>query len=318
MARGSSFFFLAIAASASIHAQQQGTVTYIYTDPQGTPLAEADVQGNITKTFDYTPYGTSAMGTSPNGPGYTGHVNDPETNLIYMQHRYYDPATGRFLSVDPVATKAADVYGMDRYGYASSNPTRYVDPDGRYACGSSDKGTCARIEKFVGAMNKALGNLKKGSDQYNRLSAVSAHIGKLGDNNGVTLSAGSLLTGVIAQADSATTMTVDVHQASTLSAPFRAYNPGVSSKQLADDFGGSAVAHEGQHQLDYQTSGYPTGRKSEHNTEMNAYQTELGVAMGLGISTDLYAPRALQKDIDARVNEAADLSTEVWCKSNGC
>lgn len=30
-----------------------GKVTYIYTDPQGTPLAEADASGNITATFDY-------------------------------------------------------------------------------------------------------------------------------------------------------------------------------------------------------------------------------------------------------------------------
>jgi hypothetical protein len=49
------------------------------------PLAEADANGNITKTYDHTPYGTTVLGTPPNGVGYTGHVNDPETNLVYMQ-----------------------------------------------------------------------------------------------------------------------------------------------------------------------------------------------------------------------------------------
>jgi hypothetical protein len=39
------------------HAALAGTVTYVYTDPQGTPLAEADANGNITATFDYRPYG---------------------------------------------------------------------------------------------------------------------------------------------------------------------------------------------------------------------------------------------------------------------
>ena len=48
-----------------------GTVTYVYTDPQGTPLAEADANGNITATFDYAPYGSQALGTAPSGPGYT-------------------------------------------------------------------------------------------------------------------------------------------------------------------------------------------------------------------------------------------------------
>ena len=75
-------------------AAQAGTVTYVYSDPQGTPLAEADAQGNITATFDYRPYGAQAMGQPPSGPGYTGHVNDPDTGFVYMQARYYDPARG--------------------------------------------------------------------------------------------------------------------------------------------------------------------------------------------------------------------------------
>jgi RHS repeat-associated protein len=104
------------------------TVTYIYTDPQGTPLAETDAQGNVTATFDYRPYGSQALGTPPKGPGYTGHVNDPDTGLVYMQARYYDPEMGRFLSVDPLTSTSAG-----RYQYANDNPYRYVDPDGRQA-----------------------------------------------------------------------------------------------------------------------------------------------------------------------------------------
>ena len=122
---------LALLVSGFAHAQQNGTVTYVYTDPQGTPLAETDAQGNITATFDYTPYGTIALGTPSNGPGYTGHVDDPETNLIYMQHRYYDAATGHFISVDPVAPTAANTFNFNRYDYTSNNPINHIDPDGR-------------------------------------------------------------------------------------------------------------------------------------------------------------------------------------------
>ncbi|WP_082583071.1 RHS repeat-associated core domain-containing protein [Frateuria sp. Soil773] len=114
------------------------------------------------------------------GPGYTGHMNDPDTGLVYMQARFYDSSTGRFLNVDPEPMKVGDLYGAERYGYANNNPLRYTDPDGRYACGSSNQSTCAKIDKFVGAMNKGLANLKKGSGQYKALSAVSAHIGKPG------------------------------------------------------------------------------------------------------------------------------------------
>jgi RHS repeat-associated protein len=119
---------LVTTAWTSAHA---GTVTYYYTDPQGTPLAEADAQGNITATFDYRPYGSQALGTPPKGPGYTGHVNDPDTGLVYMQARYYDPVVGRFLSADPVPPEAGNAFNLGRYSYANNNPLRFIDPDGK-------------------------------------------------------------------------------------------------------------------------------------------------------------------------------------------
>jgi len=42
--------------------------------------------------------------------------------------RYYDPATGRFLSEDPIFHA-----GRSSYEYALSNPLKYVDPLGLYA-----------------------------------------------------------------------------------------------------------------------------------------------------------------------------------------
>jgi RHS repeat-associated protein len=122
---------------ATAHA---GTVTYVYTDPQGTPLAEANASGTITARFDYAPYGQSvtSMGAAPSGPGYTGHVNDPDTGLVYMQARYYDPSVGRFLSVDPVQPSAGSSFNFNRYDYASNNPVNHIDPDGRQVAPGDD------------------------------------------------------------------------------------------------------------------------------------------------------------------------------------
>jgi len=113
------------------HAQTD-TVTYVYTDPQGTPLVKADASGNVIAKYDYTPYGNSitSLGAAPNGPGYTGHVNDPETGLVYMQARYYQP-TGRFLSPDAVGPAAGSINSFNRYAYANNNPVVNIDPDGR-------------------------------------------------------------------------------------------------------------------------------------------------------------------------------------------
>lgn len=117
-----------LATAMTAHAS---TITFVYADPQGTPLAETNTSGTITATFDYAPYGSIALGTAPNGPGYTGHVNDPDIGYVYMQARYYDPAVGRFLSVDPVGSIAGNAFNFSRYAYANNNPIVNVDPDGR-------------------------------------------------------------------------------------------------------------------------------------------------------------------------------------------
>lgn len=118
---------------------QAGTHHYYYTDPQGTVLAKADASGNIIVRYDYAPYGTAApnMSPAPNGPGYTGHVNDPDTGLVYMQARYYDPSTGKFLSVDPAQPAAGNSFNFNRYDYANNNPINHTDPDGRCADGAT-------------------------------------------------------------------------------------------------------------------------------------------------------------------------------------
>lgn len=112
-----------------------GTKHYYYTDPQGTVLAKADEQGAIVSRNDYAPYGSAApnMDAAPDGPGYTGHVNDPDTGLVYMQARYYDPVVGRFLSEDPVGPAVGNPYNFNRFAYANNNPIVNMDADGRTA-----------------------------------------------------------------------------------------------------------------------------------------------------------------------------------------
>ncbi len=106
-------------------------VTYYYTSPQGTVLAKADEKGNLLSTSDYRSFGSTALGQILQGPGYTGHVQDAENDLVYMQARYYDPGTGRFLSTDIVSETAGNVFNFNKYAYVNNNPFKYVDPDGR-------------------------------------------------------------------------------------------------------------------------------------------------------------------------------------------
>src|ERR1700754_5183873 len=119
-----------ICATFAAHAEK--TVTYYYSDPQGTPLAETDSTGNVIRTLDYRPYGVEALGFlyKENDVGYTGHVSDDESNLVYMQARYYDASIGRFLSLDSQGVPAGNIFFLNRFAYANNSPTRYSDDHG--------------------------------------------------------------------------------------------------------------------------------------------------------------------------------------------
>ena len=112
----------------------QTTVKYVHTDALGSVVAMTDASGALVETTrEYEPYGEQLVPAIKDGPGYTGHVQDAATGLVYMQQRYYDPMIGLFLSVDPVTAHSSPVGQFNRYRYADSNPYRFTDPDGRCA-----------------------------------------------------------------------------------------------------------------------------------------------------------------------------------------
>ncbi len=49
-----------------------------------------------------------------------------ETSLHYNWNRYYDPATGRYISPDPIGLAG----GLNTFGYVGQNPMGYADFDG--------------------------------------------------------------------------------------------------------------------------------------------------------------------------------------------
>ncbi|SFM26063.1 RHS repeat-associated core domain-containing protein, partial [Pseudomonas sp. ok602] len=64
---------------------------------------------------------------------FQGQYFDPESGLHYNRHRYYNPATGRYLTPDP--SKLAG--GVNAYRY-TLNPTGWVDPLGLNTCPGGD------------------------------------------------------------------------------------------------------------------------------------------------------------------------------------
>ena len=107
------------------------TPTYVHHDNVGSPVTGTNSAGSIARRERYTPFGITLDNASANNDqaGYTGHIKDSDTGLVYMQARYYDPVVGRFYSNDPIGFR--DVHSFNRYAYVNNNPYKYVDPDGR-------------------------------------------------------------------------------------------------------------------------------------------------------------------------------------------
>jgi len=62
--------------------------------------------------------------------GVCGVQSVGETGLLYARARYYDPASGQFISRDPVEGEARLPITWGAYQYGRYNPYRYVDPNG--------------------------------------------------------------------------------------------------------------------------------------------------------------------------------------------
>jgi RHS repeat-associated protein len=104
-----------------------GAVTYLVTDALGSVRGTVSSTGSLTGTASYDAWGnpSAAGGLTATTPfGFAGGYTDA-TGLIYLDHRYYDPQTGQFTSVDPLLSQT-----LLPYAYANGDPVSQVDPTG--------------------------------------------------------------------------------------------------------------------------------------------------------------------------------------------
>lgn len=109
------------------------TRTYLHPDHLGSAAAGTSQSGTVLWREQYTPYGEklTAPAANDNQGGFTGHIDDVDTGLNYMQARYYDPSLARFLSIDPVGFLETGSPSMfNRYAYSVNDPVNNTDPSG--------------------------------------------------------------------------------------------------------------------------------------------------------------------------------------------
>jgi RHS repeat-associated protein len=102
-------------------------------DPLGTGLVIIDGSGERVRHSSFEPFGRlhREAGVRAHRRHFAGHLFDPDKGLYDMKARWYDPDSGRFLSMDPLVANAADPQSLNAYSYARNNPVSFVDPSGR-------------------------------------------------------------------------------------------------------------------------------------------------------------------------------------------
>ncbi len=93
-----------------------------------------DENGVVVWQWRSSAFGEQAPDADPDGDGVLTTVNlrfpgqyfDGEMGFYYNYFRYYDPATGRYITSDPIGLAG----GLNTYIYAITNPLYWSDPFG--------------------------------------------------------------------------------------------------------------------------------------------------------------------------------------------
>lgn len=112
-----------------ISERRNGATKFLHPDYLGSTKQITDATQAVTDTMSYDAFGMvqSRTGTTSTQSGFAAawrYQEDSDSGLKLVGHRYYDAATGRFLTRDPIGA------GKNWYAYCSNNPLKQVDPTG--------------------------------------------------------------------------------------------------------------------------------------------------------------------------------------------
>ena len=117
--------------------QVNGTTYYYVTNLQGDVMGMVDSAGNTVASYTYDPYGKLLTATGEladkNPLRYRGYYYDKESGFYYLQSRYYDPATRRFVNADAYASTGQGILGINMFAYCNNDPANSSDPSGHNA-----------------------------------------------------------------------------------------------------------------------------------------------------------------------------------------
>lgn len=145
---GSTLFFY-YDSNGSPTAFKNNDIMYYYVkNLQGDIVKIVKQDGSVAASYTYNAWGKLLSvkdGSNVNVPAskpfhvanlnpyrYRGYIYDTETGLYYLQSRYYDPITGRFLNADDTQFIKSQVLSSNLYTYCLNDPMNYVNYEGQF------------------------------------------------------------------------------------------------------------------------------------------------------------------------------------------
>ena len=131
-----------------------GSEYYYVRNLQGDIVGIIDSTGEQVVSYTYDTWGklismTGSMASTvgeKNPYRYRGYRYDNETELYYLQSRYYNPEWGRFINADVILGVTGELKTANAFAYCNNNPVNMTDPNGYMAINA----VCAAIGAIAG------------------------------------------------------------------------------------------------------------------------------------------------------------------------
>jgi len=132
------------------------------------------------------------------GAKAVGPVVDAETGFQCLRARYYDPATGQFLTRDPI-----EAITREPYGYVGGNPLNATDPSGLFCVGSlctpksvgDVLGFVETTALVAGTVANGVGTVAAVVPGGQGVAAAAFGVGRVPDGVGALATCGRVVTG---------------------------------------------------------------------------------------------------------------------------
>lgn len=136
---------------------------------------------NVVVEYTYDSWGNvlSITGSLANTLGqdnpfrYRGYYFDSDTGLYYLNSRYYDANTGRFVNADVVVSGSTSIQGYNLFVYCFNNPVNLSDEDGNWPkwvekAASAVKNVINKVISHVKSNTSLLNNIQFSKKATNR------------------------------------------------------------------------------------------------------------------------------------------------------